>query len=264
MTEPLTRPEHPEHCTPDEMMIVAAARMLQDGMVCFVGIGLPSAAAIVALETHARQLFIVYESGTLGPRPSYPPLSVADSILADTAQGIVSVPEIFNYWLQPGRIDIGLLGAAQVDRFANLNSTVIGNDYDRPKVRLPGAGGAPEIASACQNIVVVTRQSPRTFVQRVDFVTSVGHGDGAGTRRRLGLPGSGPQAVVTDIGVYEPTPPTHELQLTHLHPGASLEQARAATGWDLLTAAQIQRIAPPSTEELSVLRRLQAARGGLQ
>lgn len=259
MIEPISRPEA---STPDEMMIVAAARLLQDGMVCFVGVGLPSAAAIVALETHAPHLFLVYESGTLGPSPMSLPLSVADGALAESAQSIVTVPEIFNYWVQAGRIDMGVLGAAQVDRFANLNSTVIGTEYDRPKVRLPGAGGAPEIASACKNIIVVVRQSRRTFVDSLDFVTSVGYGDGAGARHRLGLLGSGPRAVVTDIGVYEPDPSSCELQLTQLHPGATVEQAREATGWNLKIAPKVDRVAPPSLDERSVLVRLQADEGG--
>src|SRR3984893_16226906 len=165
--------------TPAEIMTVAAARKLKNGTVCFVGIGLPSAAANLARATHAPELVLIYESGTIGAKPAQLPLSIGDGILAETADAVVSVPEIFNYWLQPGRIDVGFLGAAQIDRFGNINTTVVG-DYRRPKVRLPGAGGAPEIAASCREVIVVIRQSHRSFVERVDFVTSVGYGSGPG------------------------------------------------------------------------------------
>ena len=173
-------------------MTVAAARALRDGDVCFVGIGLPSTAANLARRTHAPGLVLVYESGTIGAKPTRLPLSIGDGELATTADAVVGVPEIFNYWLQPGRIDVGFLGAAQIDRFANINTTVIGGTYDDPKVRLPGAGGAPEIAASCREVIVIVRQSPRTFVEKVDFVTRVGYGAGRGDRERLGLPGRGP------------------------------------------------------------------------
>ena len=156
----------------DEMMTVAAARALHDGMTCFVGIGLPSVAANLARATHAPDLVLIYESGTLGAKPGWLPLSIGDGVLARTADAVVSVPEIFNYWLQPGRIDVGFLGAAQIDRFGNINTPVIGADYAEPKTRLPGAGGAPEIAASCREVTVVVRQSRRSFVDRVDFVTS--------------------------------------------------------------------------------------------
>lgn len=199
--------------TADEIMTVTAARSLRDRMACFVGIGLPSTAANVARRTHAPGLWMIYESGTLGAVPDHLPLSIGDGILAETADTVVSVPEVFNYWLQPGRIDVGFLGAAQIDRYANINTTVIG-DYDAPKVRLPGAGGAPEIAASCREVVVIMRQSTRAFVDRVDFVTSVGHGAGPGDRERLGLTGAGPMRVITDLGVMEPHPETRELVLT--------------------------------------------------
>src|SRR6201991_1911214 len=156
------------------MMTIAASRELLDEKVCFVGIGLPSTAANVARRTHAPNLVLVYESGTLGAKPGHLPLSIGDGVLAETADSVVTVPEIFNYWLQPGRIDVGFLGAAQLDRFGNINTTVVGPDYARPKVRLPGAGGAPEIAASCREVFVVLRQNLRTFVDRVDFVTSFG------------------------------------------------------------------------------------------
>ena len=162
---------------------------------------------------------------------------------------MVSVPEVFNYWLQPGRIDVGFLGGAQIDRFANINSTVIG-DYAEPKVRLPGAGGAPEIAASCREVFVLLRQTPRAFVERVDFVTSFGFGDGPGGRERLGLRGAGPQVVVTDLGILRPDPATCVLTLTALHPGCTVDDARQATGWDLAVAAELEEIAPPTVDEL--------------
>ncbi|MFI6507172.1 CoA-transferase subunit beta [Streptosporangium sp. NPDC050855] len=237
------------------MMTVAAARRLDDGACCFVGIGLPSTAANLARRTHAPGLVLIYESGTIGAKPDRPPLSIGDGVLAETADAVVSVPEIFNYWLQPGRIDVGFLGAAQIDRFANINTTVIG-PYDDPKVRLPGAGGAPEIAASCREVTVIVRQSRRAFVERVDFVTSVGFGSGPGDRERLGLRGSGPRTVITDLGILEPDPDTCELVLTHLHPGVTLEDARAATGWDLKAAPGLRETAAPSGAELDALRAL--------
>jgi glutaconate CoA-transferase, subunit B len=243
--------------TADEMMSVAAARALQDGQACFVGIGLPSTAANLARRLHAPGLVLIYESGTLDTRPGQLPLSIGDGILAETALTVVSVPEIFNYWLQPGRIDVGFLGAAQIDRFANINTTVIGHEYDHPKVRLPGAGGAPEIASSCQRVIVVVRQSLRTFVEQVDFVTSVGFGTGPGTRERLRLPGRGPVLVITDLGMLRPDPQTCELTLTAVHPGVELDDVRAATGWELRVADDLETSEPPTTEELTVLRDLE-------
>lgn len=247
--------------TAAEMMTVAAARALTEHRVCFVGIGVPSTAANVARRIHNPGLVLVYESGTLGARPDRLPLSIGDGILAETADAVVSVPEIFNYWLQPGRIDVGFLGAAQIDRFANINTTVIGDDYDRPQVRLPGAGGAPEIASACGGVVVVVRQSTRSFVERVDFRTSFGFGDGPGDRESLGMRGRGPVLVVTDLGCLRPDPGTRELVLTAVHPGVDLVDARAATGWDLRVADPLERTARPTDEELDVLRSLTGGSG---
>jgi glutaconate CoA-transferase subunit B len=245
--------------TADEMMTVAAARQLRDGMTCFVGIGLPSTAANLARATHAPGLVLIYESGTLGSKPDQLPLSIGDGILASTADAVVSVPEVFNYWLQPGRIDVGFLGAAQLDRLGNINTTVIGPDYRHPKVRLPGAGGAPEIAASCREVIVIVRQSRRTLVDRVDFVTSIGYGHGPGERERLGLTGAGPRLVITDLGILEPDPETCELTLTRLHPGASVAKAREATGWPLAVAGDLATTDPPSRQELGVLRRLEGA-----
>jgi glutaconate CoA-transferase subunit B len=243
----------------DEMMTVAAARALRDGTVCFVGIGLPSTAANLARRTHAPELVLVYESGTLGAKPDRLPLSIGDGMLADTADAVISVPEVFNYWLQPGRIDVGFLGAAQIDRYGNVNTTVIGEDYRNPKVRLPGAGGAPEIAASCREVIVVVRQSTRAFVERVDFVTSVGFGRGRGDRERLGLTGGGPRIVITDLGVLRPDPDTCELVLTAVHPGVDLDEVRARTGWPLLVADTLHQTDPPTPDELAALRRLNEA-----
>ena len=242
--------------TADEMMTVAAARALHDEARCFVGIGLPSTAANLARRTHAPGLVLVYESGTIGAKPDRLPLSIGDGVLAATADAVVSVPEMFNYWLQPGRIGVGFLGAAQIDRYGNINTTVIGADYADPRVRLPGAGGAPEIAPSCGEVIVVVRQSTRTFVDRVDFITSVGHGRGPGDRERLGLRGRGPVLVITDLGVLEPDPADRELTLTRLHPGVSAEQAVAATGWPLRIAPDLTTTDEPTEAELAVLRDL--------
>ncbi|HET8606800.1 MAG TPA: CoA-transferase subunit beta [Gaiellaceae bacterium] len=228
--------------TTDEMMTVAAARRLADGAVCFVGIGLPSLAANLARHTHAPRAVLIYESGTIGAKPTVPPLSIGDGELAETADAVVSVPEMFAYWLQGGRIDVGFLGAAQIDRHGNLNSTVIG-DYARPQVRLPGAGGAPEIATSVRDVFVLLRQSPRAFVERLDFVSSVG---------------AKVRVVVTDLGILEPDG-DGELVLTALHPGATAEQARAATGWELRVAGNLRETEPPTDAELEALRALKGA-----
>jgi glutaconate CoA-transferase subunit B len=242
---------------PEEVMTVVAARALTDETVCFVGIGLPSTAANLARLTHAPRTVLVYESGTIGSKPSTLPLSIGDGELAETADSVVPVPEIFAYWLQGGRIDVGFLGAAQIDRFANLNSTVIG-DYESPKVRLPGGGGAPEIAAMAKEVIVIIRQSQRTFVERLHFRSSVGYGDGPGDRERLGLPGKGPTIVITDLGVLRPDPETCELTLTQVHPGVTVDQARQASGWELRVADDVEQTEAPSEEELRVLRELRS------
>ncbi len=246
--------------TSDEMMTVSAARALRDNVTCFVGIGLPSAAANLARATHAPGLVLIYESGTIGTKPDRLPLSIGDGILAETADAVVSVPEIFNYWLQPGRIDVGFLSAAQIDKYGNINTTVIGGDYAAPKTRLPGSGGASEIAASCREVIVVVRQTLRSFVERVDFVTSVGYGSGPGTRQRLGLTGAGPLKIITDLGVLEPDPATQEFTLTGLYPGVSVQNARDRTGWHLAAAPDLQALSPPSEPELAALRRLHGPR----
>jgi glutaconate CoA-transferase, subunit B len=245
--------------TAEELLTVAAARMLEDGTTCFVGIGPPGAAANLAQRLHAPKLVLVYESGAIGAKPDRLPLSIGDGILGETADAVVNVPEMFNYWVQPGRIDVGFLGAAQIDKFGNINTTIVGDDYAHPKVRLPGAGGAPEIAANCGEVVVILRQSARAFVERVDFVTSVGHGDGTpGYREKLGLRGKGPTKVITDMGVLSVHPATTELYLTGLHEGVTVEQAREATGWDLKVADDLEILPPPTPEELDTLRKLKA------
>ena len=222
----------------DEMMAVEASRRLADGTVVFVGIGLPSLAANLARRTHAPRSVLVYESGTIGAKPVVLPLSIGDGELAETADAVVSVPEMFAYWLQGGRIDVGFLSAAQIDRHGNLNSTVIG-PYDRPKVRLPGGGGAPEIATGVRDVFVLLRQTPRAFVDRLDFTTSLGD------RVRV---------VVTDLGILEPV--DGELTLTRLHPGVSVGAVREATGWPLRVSADLAETEPPTDAELTALRSL--------
>ena len=243
----------------DEMMTVAAARALADGMTCFVGIGLPSAAANLARATHAPNLVLIYESGTIGAKPDRLPLSIGDGILAETADAVISVPEIFNYWLQPGRIDVGFLGAAQIDKYGNINTTIVGGDYGNPKVRLPGAGGAPEIAASCKEVIVIVRQSRRAFVEKVDFVTSVGYGSGPGDRERLGLRGNGPRQIITDLGVLTPDPETYEFTVTAIFPGVTEQTIRERTGWEVAIAAAPQTAQPPSAAELAALRAIMPA-----
>jgi glutaconate CoA-transferase subunit B len=239
--------------TSDEMMSVVAARHLVDGQVCFVGIGLPSEAANLARLSHAPNVVLIYESGTIGTKPDVLPLSIGDGELAQQADLVVSVPEIFSYWLQAGRVDVGFLSAAQIDRYGNLNSTVIGS-YDEPTVRLPGSGGAPEIAASAGEVIVMLRHSTRTFVAEVDFISSLGFGrDGTG---RTTQRGQGPTVVITDLGILEPDPVTNELRLTAVHPGISVDDVRAATGWDLLVAEKPAATEAPSESELSLLRDL--------
>jgi glutaconate CoA-transferase, subunit B len=241
--------------TSGEVQTVVAARRLEHATSVFIGVGRPSTAAILARMVHNPELVLVYESGTIGAKPFHIPLSIGDGELAETADVVVSVPEMFNYWIGPGRVEVAFLGAAQVDRFGNLNSTVIG-EYAHPKTRLPGAGGAPEIAACCQEVVIIAPHSPRTFVEHLDFRTTVGYGDGPGDRRRLGFRGRGPTAVVTDLGVLEPDEDSAELTLTALHPGVDVQQVQKATGWELKVTPEPATTPPPTDEELSALREL--------
>jgi glutaconate CoA-transferase subunit B len=239
----------------DEMMTVAAARLLWPGCVCFVGIGVPSAAANLARLTHARDIVLIYESGTIGAKPEVLPLSIGDGELAQTATVVVSLPEVFSYWLQAGRVDVGFLGAAQIDRYGNLNTTVVG-DYTQPKTRLPGAGGAPEIACHARQTFIVMKQSPRSFVQRLDFRTSAGFLGGGNERDALGVGGAGPQVVITDLGVLKPDAISRELTLTARYEAISIENIKAATGWSLAVATNVDVVPAPTSAELDVLRDL--------
>jgi glutaconate CoA-transferase subunit B len=240
----------------DEMMTIAAARMIRNGATLFVGIGLPSAAANLARLTHAPETILIYESGTIGAKPTVLPLSIGDGELSETADAVVSIPEMFSYWLQGGRIALGFLGAAQIDKFANINSTVIGGTYQRPKVRLPGSGGAQEIAASCGEVLITLRHNKRAFVEKLDFLTSGGHFEGGDSRAKLKLPGKGPTAVITDLGILTPDAVTKELTLTSVHPGVSVEQVVAETGWTLKVASQVNTTPEPTEKELAVLRDL--------
>jgi glutaconate CoA-transferase subunit B len=241
----------------NEMMTIAAARALRNEDVCFVGIGLPSAAANLARLTHAPGLTLIYESGPLATKPRVLPLSIGDGELCETALTTVSVPEMFRYWLQGGRMTVGFLGGAQIDRFANLNTTVIG-PYHKPKARLPGGGGAPEIGTCCGEIFIIMAQSKRNFVARLDFITSMGHGEGGDHRARLGLRTKGPTRLITDLCILEPDPQTREMSVTSIHPGVTRQQIADATGWPVRYAAAVAETPPPSAHELEVLRDLQA------
>jgi glutaconate CoA-transferase subunit B len=243
--------------TPNEIMTIAAARALRNDDVCFVGIGAPSAACNLARLTHAPQITLIYESGTIATRPNVLPLSIGDGELCDTALTTVSVPEMFRYWLQGGRITVGFLGGAQIDRYANLNTTVVG-DYHKPKVRLPGGGGAPEIATNCQEIFVIMAMGQRAFVETLPFITSMGHGPTGRERRALGLPSKGPTRLITDLCLFEPDAQTKEMTVVSLHPGVTRDQVSAACGWSPRFAPDLIETAAPTPAELTVLRDIQA------
>jgi len=244
-----------QNYTADEMMTVAASRMLKNSTVCFVGIGLPSAAANLARLTHAPDIVLIYESGPIGTKPNVLPLSIGDGELSETAETVVSIPEMFAYWLQGGRIDFGFVGAAQIDRFANINTTVIG-DYHKPTTRLPGSGGAPEIATSSKEVLIALRQNKRAFVEKLDFMTSGGYFDGGDARKRMALPGKGPTAVITDLGILTPDHDTKELTLTSIHPGITVEKVTEATGWPLKVSPRLATTTAPTEVELGVLRDL--------
>lgn len=243
--------------TPSEMMTVAAARALTNDDVCFVGIGAPSAACNLARLTHAPEITLIYESGTIGTAPSVLPLSIGDGELCDTALTTVSVPEMFRYWLQGGRITVGFLGGAQLDKFGNINTTVVG-DYDKPKVRLPGGGGAPEIAISCGEIFITMKQSLRGFVEKLDFVTSLGHGKGGSDREAHGVTTKGPTRLITDLACWEPDPETKEFTVISMHQGVTRSQIEETVGWKARFADDVIETPVPSAEELEVLRELHA------
>lgn len=243
--------------TPNEMMTIAAARALGNDDVCFVGIGAPSAACNVARLTHAPDITLIYESGTIGTAPEVLPLSIGDGELCETALTTVSVPEMFRYWLMGGRISIGFLGAAQLDRYGNINTTVIG-DYHHPKVRLPGGGGAPEIATSCGEIYITLKQATRSMVEKIDFYTSFGHGDGGDHRQRLGLGTKGPTLLITDLAIWKPDPVTKEFTVVSLHPGVTRDMVQETCGWTVKYADDLEETPAPTELELSTLRDLQA------
>lgn len=242
--------------TPDEMMIIAAARALKDNDVCFVGIGPPSAACNVARLTHAPGITLIYESGTIGTAPQVLPLSIGDGELCSSAVVTVSVPEMFRYWLQGGRISIGFLGAAQIDRFGNINTTVIG-PYEKPQVRLPGGGGAPEIATSCGEIFVTLKQARRSMVEKIDFFTSFGHGEGGDHRQRIGITTKGPTLLITDLAIWKPDPETKEFTVVSLHPGVTRDKVQETCGWRVKFAAGLEETPAPTQSELMTLRDLQ-------
>ena len=236
-----------------EMMVTAAARMLRDGEVVFVGIGIPNVAVNLARRTRCPNLVLIYESGAIGAQPDRLPISIGDPALVTGALAVCSMPEVFQYYLQRGLVDAGFLGGAQIDRYANLNTTVIGY-YHKPKTRLPGSGGACEIAALARRVLVVMAHKRRSFVERLDFVTSPGYLDGGDARQRLNVPGGGPQVVITDLGILTFSTETREMVLESLHPGATLDQVRENTGWPLRVATKLAVTESPSAEELRVLR----------
>lgn len=243
--------------SPKEMMTCAAARALSNDDICFVGIGAPSLACNLARLNHAPNLTLIYESGTLGARPSAPPLSIGDGELCDTATTTVSVPEMFRYWLQGGRISIGFLGGAQIDRYGNINTTVIG-EYSDPEVRLPGAGGAPEIATSCHQVFVVMTHSRRKMVEELSFCTSLGHGRGPADRDAFGLSTQGPSLLVTDLCIMRSDPQTKEFIVTSLHPGVSKQDVIDNTGWCVKFSDPCNETLPPDENMLTILRAFEA------
>lgn len=233
-------------------MTINAARLLRNGDVVFVGVGLPNLACNLARRTHAPELYMIYEAGVIGARPNRLPLSIGDPTLVSGAAAVCNMYDIFTLYLQRGNVDVGFLGGAQIDRFGNINATVIG-DYDHPKVRLPGSGGSMEIAAWANRCYIITPHQKRRFPERVDFHTSAGFLSGKGERHAAGVRGGGPQAVVTNLGILEPDA-SGELILTALHPDASAEAARENTGWPLRVAAELRQTLPPTDEELRILR----------
>jgi glutaconate CoA-transferase subunit B len=239
-----------------EMMVVEACRRLKDGERVLVGVGLPNLAACLALKLNAPNLVLIFESGVVGARPDRLPLSIGDSVLADNAQVVCPMFDLFNFYLQGGLVDVGFLGGAQIDRYGNINSTVIG-PYQQSKVRLPGSGGACEIAIHARRTIIMTRQDRKRFPEVVDFVTSPGFLNGRKRRAELGLPGGGPNEVITDLGVYE-FDQDGRMVLTQKHPGVSLDAIRQSLGWDLTVDGRLLETRPPASDELAALRELDA------
>jgi glutaconate CoA-transferase, subunit B len=243
----------PAPYTPAEMMAAVAARELRDGEVVFVGIGLPNLACNLARATHAPNLVLIYESGAIGAVPERLPVSIGDPALVTGSLMVGSMADVFQFLLQNGRIEVGFLGGAQIDRYGNINTTVVGS-YDQPKVRLPGSGGAAEIAIHARRTVVVSRLDRRAFPESVDFITSPGHRIRGESRRKLGMPGAGPTTVVTDKAVLQVEPSTGELMLAALYPGVETGDVVAGIGWQLRSRTRVDSVAPPSARELRLLR----------
>jgi glutaconate CoA-transferase subunit B len=236
-----------------EMMIAVAARMLKRARTVFVGVGLPNIACNLARITVAPDMEMIYESGVYGARPERLPLSIGDPTLVSGAVSVVSMADLFGLYLQRGLVEIALLGGAQIDKYGNLNSSVIG-DYAKPKTRLPGSGGACEIATNAQRTFMIMRLKRRAFVEKLDFITSPGHLSGGDSRSRLGLPGKGPEIVITDRAILNFDNADREMQLSALYPDVSEKDVRAETGWDLRRAPTIEEVSPPSVEELRLIR----------
>jgi glutaconate CoA-transferase subunit B len=249
----MTTPTSTAPYTPSEMMAAVAARELRDGEVVFVGIGLPNLACNLARALHAPNLVLIYESGAVGAVPERLPVSIGDPALVTNSLMVCSMADVFQLFLQNGRIEVGFLGGAQIDRWGNINTTVIGS-YERPKVRLPGSGGAAEIAVHARRVLVIARLSTRAFPERVDFLTSPGQVCRGRSRRELGMPGAGPVKVITDKAILEHDAASGEMVLAALYPGVTLEEVKANVGWPLRARDRLDRIAPPLPEELRLLR----------
>ena len=239
--------------TPSELMIIAASRALRGNRTVFVGVGLPNIACNLARRSHSPDMELVYESGVFGAQPARLPLSIGDPTLVSGATSVVSMADLFMLYLQRGLIDVALLGGAQIDRFGNLNTTVIG-DYAAPKTRLPGSGGACEIAINARRIFMIMRLSKRAFVNKIDFQTSPGHLDGGDARQRLGMPGYGPDQVITDKALFTFDNPQREMMLVELAPGQTVESVQAAVGWPLRVVDSLREMTPPTVEELAIVR----------
>lgn len=240
--------------TASEMMIAVAARHLAGSRTAFVGVGIPNIACNLAIRTSNPDLALIYESGVYGAHPARLPLSIGDPTLVTRAASVMPMADLFMYYLQGGLVDVAMLGAAQIDRFGNLNSTVVGTDYDHPRVRLPGSGGACEIATNARHILNITRLGKRTFVEKVDFVTSPGYLNHRAQREALHLPGEGPQAVITDRCVLDFDPLTGEMRLAGLYPGSTFEDVQAEVSWSLAVAPELSVVEPPTDEELRIMR----------
>ena len=246
--------------SPAEMMAVTAARELRDGEVVFVGIGLPNLACNLARATHAPRLLLIYESGAVGAEPERLPVSIGDPALVTGSLMVCGMADVFQGLLQNGRIEVGFLGGAQIDRYGNINTTVVGQ-YRAPKVRLPGSGGAAEIAIHARRTLLVSRLSPRAFPADVDFITSPGHRMRGRTRQELGMPGAGPVRVVTDKAILDADPDTGELVLAGLYPGVTADEVRAGVGWPLRSQDHLADVPPPTAHDLRLLREVLDPRG---